>query len=129
MIKAGKAHPASFGVRNDAERLWSPSRGRGGRFLKKRSDARQQNTYVATTGFFELAVSVPTRKAALESWGAGRDLLQGGYAKEASDPAFIKATMAKPGAVLKRAVGARGGFREHAELPDVSSWKNLSRSP
>jgi colicin import membrane protein len=83
---------------------------------------RQLKTYVATTGFFDLAVAAPTMKAALEIWGAGRDLFQRGYAKETNDPAVVKATMAKPGTVLRRAVGAKGGFKEKADLPDVSSW-------
>jgi hypothetical protein len=90
---------------------------------------RQLKTYVATTGFFELAVAAPTMKAALEIWGAGRDLFQRGYAKETRDPAIVRATMAKPGTVLKRAVGGRGAFKEHADLPDVSTWEKPLKKP
>jgi colicin import membrane protein len=90
---------------------------------------RQLKTYVATTGFFELAVAAPTMKAALEIWGAGRDLFQRGYAKETRDPAIVKATMANPGTVLKRAVGERGAFKEHADLPDVSTWEKPLKKP
>jgi colicin import membrane protein len=90
---------------------------------------RQLKTYVATTGFFDLAVAAPTMKAALEIWGAGRDLFQRGYAKETNDPAIVKATMAKPGTVLKRAVGGRGAFKEKAELPDVSGWEKPVKKP
>lgn len=90
---------------------------------------RQLKTFVATTGFFDLAVAAPTMKAALEIWGAGRDLFQRGYAKETNDPAIVKATMAKPGTVLKRAVGGRGAFKEKAELPDVSGWEKPVKKP
>jgi colicin import membrane protein len=93
-----------------------------GAFEREIAMPRQLKTYVATTGFFDLAVAAPTMKAALEVWGAGRDLFQRGYAKETNDPAIVKATMAKPGTVLRRAVGAKGGFKEKADLPDVSSW-------
>ena len=84
---------------------------------------RQLKTYVTTSGFFELAVAARTMKAALEIWGAGRDLFQRGYAKETSDPAIVNATMAKPGVVLRRGVGSRGSFKEKPDLPDVSAWE------
>ena len=89
---------------------------------------RQLKTYVTTSGFFELAVAASTMKAALDIWGAGPDLFRRGYAKETSDAA-IEATMAKPGRVLKRAVGACGAFKEHADLPDVSTWEKPERKP
>jgi colicin import membrane protein len=85
-------------------------------------------TYVTTSGFFELAVAAPSMKAALEIWGAGRDLFQRGYAQETSDPAIVKAALAKPGVVLQRGVGASGVFTEHAELPDVSTWDRPAKS-
>ena len=90
---------------------------------------RQLKTYVTTSGFFELAVAAPTMKAALEVWGACRDLFQRGYAKETIDPAIVKATIAKPGVVLRRGVGSRGSFKEKADLPDVSAWEKPVRKP
>jgi hypothetical protein len=66
-------------------------------------------------------------KAALEIWGAGRDLFQRGYAKETSEPAIVEATMAKPGVVLRRGVGSRGSFKEKAYVPDVSAWEKQKR--
>ena len=79
--------------------------------------ARKLKTYVTSIGFFELAVAAPSMKAALEAWGTERNLFQQGFAKETDDPAIVAATMAQPGIVLKRSVGSRGTFREHAELP------------
>ncbi len=88
---------------------------------------RHLKTYVTTSGFFELAVAAPTMKAALEIWGAGPDPFRRGYAKETNESAIVKATMAKPGAVLKRAVGGQGAFQEHAGLPDVSMWEKPAK--
>jgi hypothetical protein len=60
-------------------------------------------------------------KAALEAWGSKTNHFHQGFAKESDDPEIIAATMAKPGVVLRRAVGSRGSFSEHPELP-----KNLA---
>lgn len=79
--------------------------------------ARKLKTYTTSAGFFDLAIAAPSMKAALEAWGSGSNLFQHGFAKESDDPATIAATMAKPGVVLRRAVGSNGRFSEHAELP------------
>jgi hypothetical protein len=55
-------------------------------------------------------------KAALEAWGSKANLFHQGFAKKASDPAIIAATVAKPGVVLKRAVGTDTSFSEHVEF-------------
>jgi hypothetical protein len=79
--------------------------------------ARKLKTYQTSLGFFDLAVAAPSMKAALEAWGAGSNLFHQGAAKESDDPDVIEATMAKPGVVLRRAVGSDGKFGEHADLP------------
>jgi colicin import membrane protein len=56
-------------------------------------------------------------KAALEAWGSEANLFHQGFAREADDPAIIAAAMAKPGVVLRRAVGSNVGFSEHANIP------------
>jgi hypothetical protein len=90
---------------------------------------RTLKTFVAASGFFELAVAAPTMKAALEAWGAGPDLFRRGYARETNDPAIVKATTAKPGIVLKRAVGSQRAFKEQPDLPDVSTWEKPAQPP
>jgi colicin import membrane protein len=60
-------------------------------------------------------------KAALEAWGSKTNHFHQGFAKETDDPEIIAATTAKPGVVLRRAVGSNGNFSEHAGLP-----KNLT---
>ncbi len=78
---------------------------------------RPLKTYVTSIGFFDLAVAAPSMKAALEAWGSDRNLFHQGFARESDDPKIVQATMAKPGIVLKRAVGSRDAYAEQAELP------------
>jgi colicin import membrane protein len=78
---------------------------------------RKLNTYQTSLGFFELAIAAPSMKAALEAWGSKSNLFHQGFAKEVRDPAIIAATMAKPGVVLRRAVGSNEPYKENAELP------------
>ncbi len=80
--------------------------------------ARKLKTFQTSIGFYDLAVAAPSMKAALEAWGAGSNLFHQGLARETDEPAVVEATMAKPGVVLKRAVGSHGRFAEHADLPD-----------
>jgi colicin import membrane protein len=82
---------------------------------------RKLKTYQTSIGFFDLAIAAPSMKAALEGWGSKTNFFHQGVAKETDDPEIIAATIAKPGVVLRRAVGSNGSFSEHAELP-----KNLA---
>lgn len=79
--------------------------------------AKKLKTYETSLGFFDLAIAAPSMKAALEAWGADSNLFHQGAAKQSEDPDVVAATMAKPGVVLKRPVGSKGAFKEHAELP------------
>lgn len=79
--------------------------------------ARKLKTYQTSLGFFDQAIAAPSMKAALEAWGADSNLFHQGAAKESDDPDVIAATMAKPGVVLKRPVGSKGQFNEHADFP------------
>src|SRR3954447_23875029 len=79
--------------------------------------ARKLKTYDTSLGFFDLAMAAPSMKAALEAWGADSNLFHQGAAKESDDPDVIAATMARPGVVLRRAVGSDGSLGEHAALP------------
>ena len=94
--------------------------------------ARRLKTYQTSLGFFDLAIAAPSMKAALEAWGADSNLFHQGAAKESDDPDIIAATTAKPGVVLRRAVGSDRSFSEHAELPtdlvDGKSTKAVRKS-
>jgi colicin import membrane protein len=78
---------------------------------------RTLKTFVTSVGFFEQAIAAPSMKAALDAWGSNKNLFHQGFAEESDDPQIVAATMAKPGVVLKRAVGSKGAFTENAELP------------
>jgi colicin import membrane protein len=78
---------------------------------------RKLKTFQTSLGFYDLAIAVPSMKAALEAWGAGSNLFHQGVAKETDDPQVVAATMSKPGVVLKRPAGSNGRFAEHAGLP------------
>jgi hypothetical protein len=100
--------------------------------------ARKLKTYQTSLGFFDQAIAAPSMKAALEAWGADSNLFHQGAARESDDPDVIAATMAKPGVVLKRPVGSKGSFGEHAGLPtdlgrgggpDKAARKAAARKP
>jgi hypothetical protein len=78
---------------------------------------RKLKTYTTSAGFFDLALAAPSMKAALEAWGSRTNLFHQGFAKESTDPDTVAATMARPGVVLRRAVGSNDRFSEHADLP------------
>ena len=83
---------------------------------------RKLKTFITNIGFFELALAAPSMKAALEAWGMGHNAFQHGFARQTEDPKIVAATMAQPGVVLRRAVGTKGEFTEHSELPK-DLWK------
>jgi colicin import membrane protein len=85
---------------------------------------RKLKTYQASLGFFDLAIAAPSMKAALDAWGSKTNHFHQGFAKETDDPEIIAATMAKPGVVLRRAVGSNGSFSDHPGLPkDLAGGK------
>jgi colicin import membrane protein len=79
--------------------------------------ARKLKVFQTSLGFYDLAIAVPSMKAALEAWGADSNLFHQGAASESQNAQIIAATMAKPGIILKRPVGSNGPFRENAGLP------------
>src|ERR1700744_1175512 len=78
---------------------------------------RKLKTYITSAGFFDQAIAAPSMKAAIDIWGSAKNVFHQGFAEETDDPEIVAATMAKPGVVLKRAVGSKGPFTENAELP------------
>jgi colicin import membrane protein len=110
MDRAGRHHPEAFAPKG--ENLMP----------------HKLKTYQASLGFFDLAVAAPSMKAALEAWGSTTNHFHQGFAKESDDPEIIAATMAKPGVVLRRAVGSNGSFSEHPGLPEnLASGKPLEK--
>lgn len=91
--------------------------------------ARKLKVFTTSAGFFDLAVSAPSMKAALESWGAGANLFHQGFAQQTDDPAVVKATMAQPGVVLRRPVGTDQRFTEEAEASEASFRGKVAKKP
>jgi colicin import membrane protein len=91
--------------------------------------ARKLKTYQTSLGFFDMAIAAPSMKAALEAWGSKSNLFHQGFAKEVDDPDVIAATIAKPGVILRRAVGSDGPFQEEAELPSDLSRTEVEGRP
>jgi colicin import membrane protein len=90
--------------------------------------ARKLKTYQTSLGFFDMAIAVPSMKAALEAWGSKSNLFHQGFAREVDDPDVTAATMSKPGVILRRPVGSDGPFKEDADLPsDLSREKARGR--
>jgi colicin import membrane protein len=89
--------------------------------------ARKLKTYQTSLGFFDLAIAVPSMKAALEAWGSKSNLFHQGFANEVEDPKIIAATLRKPGVIFQRPVGSNGAFKEHADLPTNRSLDGAKR--
>ena len=73
--------------------------------------ARKLKTFVTTSGFFELAVAAPTKKAATALLGIKESAFTQGFARQTEDAAAVEATLASPGQILRRAVGTRAHSR------------------
>lgn len=67
-------------------------------------------------GFHDAYVAAPSRKAALQAWGAESDLFARGAAELVEDPDLAREPLQHPGTVIRR---PRGTMAEHiAALPD-----------
>ena len=73
---------------------------------------RKQKLKVFRTpiGFHDAFVAAPSRKAALEAWGADANLFAQGMAEQVDDPDLMKEPLSRPGEVIKR---LRGSEDEH----------------
>ncbi|MDX3900973.1 MAG: hypothetical protein QHC40_10750 [Sphingobium sp.] len=77
--------------------------------------ARALKLFRTAIGFHDAYVAAPSRKAALQAWGADVDLFARGVAEQVTDLALGEEALAHPGQVFKR---ARGTQAEHlAALP------------
>lgn len=77
--------------------------------------ARKLKVFRTAIGFHDAYVAAPSRKAALEAWGASADLFARGMAEEVTDEALAAEPLRHPGEVVKR---TRGDMAAHmAALP------------
>ena len=92
--------------------------------------ARQLKVFRTHLGFHDLIVAAPSKKAALEAWGASPNLFSQGFAAETNEPKLVEAALKKPGVVLKRQFGSTGEFRENGEdlqIPKASAAEAAAR--
>ena len=85
---------------------------------KKSQPARKQKLKVFRTpiGFHDAYVAAPSRKAALEAWGAEGNLFAQGIAEEVTDAKLMEEPLARPGEVIRK---ARGSAEEHLAAADA----------
>lgn len=63
--------------------------------------ARKLKVFRTSTGFHDAYVAAPSRKAALEAWGADADLFARGVAEQVTDAMLMAAPLERPGEVIK----------------------------
>ncbi len=75
------------------------------------SGRRRLKVFKTPIGFHDAYVAAPSRKAALEAWGAGTDLFSAGIAELVTvEDEAAKAALAKPGEVVRvRRTGGKEG--------------------
>ena len=71
--------------------------------------AARLKVFVTSDGLTDHVVAASSRPKALAAWGAHQDLFKTGGARETTDPELVKAALARPGEVLRRA----------ADTPDI----------
>jgi hypothetical protein len=62
---------------------------------------RKLKVFRTSTGFHDAYVAAPSRKAALEAWGADADLFARGVAEQVTDRKLMTAPLERPGEVIK----------------------------
>lgn len=66
---------------------------------------RALKVYRMPVGFHDAYVAAPSQKAAIEAWGADKDVFRRGTAEEIEDPKLTEEPLANPGKVVKRLRG------------------------
>jgi hypothetical protein len=79
---------------------------------------RKLKVFRTPTGFHDAYVAAPSRKAALEAWGADVDLFARGAAEQVTDPRLTTEALAHPGKVIRI---SRGDLQ--AQLKAIGSRK------
>lgn len=77
--------------------------------------AARLKVYRTRIGFHEVIVAAPNQKAALAAWDIRDNLFADGAAAVTDEPAAVEATLARPGVVMRRAVGAKAAWTPLAD--------------
>ena len=62
---------------------------------------RKLKVFRTPTGFHDAYIAAPSRKAALEAWGADADLFARGTAEQVTDPRLMAEPLKHPGEVIR----------------------------
>lgn len=84
--------------------------------------ARKLKVFRTPIGFHDAYVAAPSRKAALQAWGADADLFARGMAEEVTDATLMKEPLTHPGQVVRK---IRGTMDEH--MAAYQRTRNASR--
>ncbi|MBB3359558.1 MULTISPECIES: hypothetical protein [unclassified Novosphingobium] len=87
---------------------------------------RALKVFRTSAGFEDVYIAAPSQKAALEAWGARRNLFAQGAAEIVTDPELAKAALAHPGQVLRV---SRGTTAEHLAAARTSSSTKAKATP
>lgn len=80
--------------------------------------AAKLKVFVSSDGLTDYVVAASSRPKALAAWGAHQDLFKTGGARQTDDPELVKAALARPGEVLRRAAsGAKAPILKMAKRP------------
>lgn len=85
---------------------------------------RKLKVFRTPTGFHDAYVAAPSRKAALEAWGATADLFARGSAEEITDARLMAEPLKHPGEVIRV---SRGDLK--AQLKALGPRKATRRAP
>lgn len=81
--------------------------------------AAKLKVFVSSDGLTDYVVAASSRPKALAAWGAHQDLFKTGGARETDDPELVKAALAQPGEVLRRAaLGAKAPILKVPKRPE-----------
>lgn len=75
-----------------------------------RRSSRRLKVFRTPIGFHDAYVAAPSRRAALEAWGADANIFAQGIAEQVTDPELMEEPLSRPGEVIRR---VRGTHAEH----------------
>jgi hypothetical protein len=87
---------------------------------------RKLKVFRTAIGFDDAYVAAPSRKAALDAWGAEADLFARGVAEEVTDAKLTKAPLAKPGEVIRV---SRGDLSQHLKALPRKAKRKVAPAP
>jgi hypothetical protein len=87
---------------------------------------RKLKVFRMPIGFEDAYVAAPSRKAALEAWGAEHDQFARGVAEEVTDAALMREPLAQPGQVIRK---SRGDLAKQLKSLPRTTGKPAAKAP